>query len=223
MSITQAEAITAEEFRGAMLAAGEKLGEERDTLSELDAVAGDGDLGATLGAGFVHVREALVTVPDGDVGALLKQAGMMLARKAPSTIGALLGGAFMRVGGEFAGVSVLTAEDVARLMAALLVAVSERGGAVPGQRTIVDALDGASQAAAKAVGSGSSAEQTLTAAARGASEAADRTAQMEAKFGRAAWVAERARGQRDAGAVAWAIYLGALSASVSAAQLKTEV
>ncbi len=215
--------ITAEEFRRAMLAAGEKLDEERDTLSALDAAAGDGDLGATLGAGFTFVNGALLALPDGDVGALLKEAGVTLARKAPSTFGALLGGAFMRVGGEFAGVSALTAEDVVRLMSALLVAVSERGGAVPGQRTIVDALDGGASAAADAATAGSTADQTLAAAARGADEAAERTAQMEAKFGRAAWVAERARGERDAGAVAWAVYLGALSASVSAARSEAEV
>ncbi len=217
MSTTQAQAISTAMFRAGMLAAGQRIGEERDTLSELDAVAGDGDLGATLAAGFVHVEEALAGVQDNDIGALLKQSGVTLASKAPSTIGALLGGAFMRVGGEFAGVSVLTAEDVARLMAALLVAVSERGGAVPGQRTIVDALDGGSQAATAASASGASAEATLAAAAAGAAAAAERTAGMEPQFGRAVWVSERARGHRDGGAVAWAIYLEGLAQAVAAA------
>ncbi len=46
---------------------------------------------------------------------------------------------------------------------------------------------------------------------------------MEAKFGRAAWVAERARGERDAGAVAWSIYMSGLSAAVSAASREAGV
>jgi hypothetical protein len=37
---------------------------------------------------------------------------------------------------------------------------------------------------------------------------------MDAQFGRAAWVSERAKGHRDAGAVAWASYLGALAGSL---------
>lgn len=207
--------VTAPEFKAAMLAAGRATGGQREALSGLDAAAGDGDLGATLAAGFVHVDAALSALPDGeDVGALIKTAGMTLARKAPSTFGALLGGAFMRVGTEFQGVDELTAEDVARLMASLVTAVSERGGARPGQRTMVDALDGGASAATDAIAAGAGAVETLAAAARGATEAADATAEMDAEFGRAAWVSERARGHRDAGAVAWATYLSAIAESV---------
>jgi dihydroxyacetone kinase-like protein len=216
MTDTQ-DVISAAQFRAGMLAAGARIGEERDALSELDAAAGDGDLGATLAAGFAHVEEALVEVPPDDVGALIKQAGVTLARKAPSTIGALLGGAFMKVSADFQGASDLTAQDVVRLMSALLVAVSDRGGAVPGQRTIVDALDGASTAATEASTAGAGAQTTLSASATGAAAAADRTAEMEPQFGRAAWVSERARGHRDAGAVAWSIYLQALSDAVASA------
>jgi dihydroxyacetone kinase-like protein len=215
MGTGDSSTVSAATFKAAMLAAGKHMAEQRDTLSGLDAAAGDGDLGATLAAGFAHVDEALIALPDGqDVGAVIKQAGVTLARKAPSTFGALLGGAFMRVGTEFQGVNELTGEDVSRLMASLLTAVSERGGAVPGQRTMVDALDGGAAAAAAAAAAGSGAVESFTAAARGAAAAADATASMDAQFGRAAWVSERAKGHKDAGAVAWAIYIGALAGSI---------
>ncbi len=161
--------ITAAEFRDAMVAAGAKIDAERDTLSALDAAAGDGDLGATLGAGFTYVNDALLALPDGDVGAFLKEAGMTLARKAPSTFGALLGSAFLRCSQQFTGVSELTADDVVRLMVALTQAVSERGGAVPGQRTVVYALDGGARAATTAASSGCTAVEALAAAASAAS------------------------------------------------------
>lgn len=208
-----AATVSAANLKTAMLAAGRVMADERDALSGLDAAAGDGDLGATLAAGFGHVNEALAGLGDDDVGWLIKTAGMTLARKAPSTFGALLGGAYIRVGTEFLGTGELTAQDVARLMASLLNAVSERGGAVPGQRTMVDAMDGASRAAAAVAGE-ADAVQTLIAAAVGATEGADATAEMDAQFGRAAWVSERARGHMDAGAVAWATYLTALAQSV---------
>lgn len=209
------ESISAPVLKRAMLAAGDQISERRADLSALDAAAGDGDLGATLAPGFAHVRDALESLDDPDVGALLKQSGVTLARKAPSTIGALLGSAFMRAGTEFEGVDALSAPDVAGLMSALLDAVSERGGAVPGDRTVVDALDGAASAARQELVTGADAVDVLVAAANGAAAAAERTADMEAKFGRAAWVSERARGHRDAGAVAWAVYIGALANSVA--------
>lgn len=208
--------ISAVVFRQAMLAAGRRISQQRDTLSALDAAAGDGDLGATLGAGFVHVEESLAELPsDADIGALIKTAGITLARKAPSTFGALLGGAFMRVGAEFEGVRELSGADVARLMASLLVAVSERGGAMPGQRTVVDALDGSASSAREVAATVVGGTDTLAAAARGAESAAQQTANMKPEFGRAAWVPERAKGHRDAGAVAWAMYLSALADAVA--------
>ena len=215
MKVQDGTDIEAPAFRAAMLAAGAGIRAERDTLSALDAAAGDGDLGATLAAGFLHVEAVLNASSDDDIGGLLKQTGMTLASKAPSTIGALLGGALMKAGVEFQGTAGLGAEDVARLMRILRDAVSERGGAVPGQRTVVDALDGASRAADAAVHSHSQASDVLLDAARGARDAAERTAEMEAHFGRAAWVSERARGHRDAGATAWAIYLSALAESIA--------
>jgi dihydroxyacetone kinase len=210
-----ASTISAASFKTAMLSAGRAMSDQKDTLSGLDAAAGDGDLGATLAAGFAHVDEALTALSDEqDAGTLIKTAGITLARKAPSTFGALLGGAFIRVGPEFQGMQVLSADDVSRLMASLLSAVAERGGAEPGQRTMVDALDGGARAAAGAAEAGSGAVEVLDAAARGAADSADATAEMDAQFGRAAWVSERAKGHRDAGAVAWATYLNALAASI---------
>jgi len=223
MTTETGAAISAAVLKDAMLAAGRCINRQRDTLSELDAAAGDGDLGATLGSGFVQVEASLAELSaDADVGGMIKAAGMTLARKAPSTFGALLGGAFMRVGAEFQDLQVLSGEDVARLMASLLAAVSERGGAVPGQRTVVDALDGGAQAANGAVARGAGAAETLLAAARGAEAAAELTAEMKPEFGRAAWVAERAYGHRDAGAVAWAMYLSALADAVAAGMTSGE-
>ena len=216
MTTETGAAISTAVLKEAMLAAGRCISEQRATLSALDAAAGDGDLGATLGSGFVQVDISLSELSaDADVGGLIKTAGITLARKAPSTFGALLGGAFMRVAGEFQDIQVLSGGDVARLMASLLAAVSERGGAVPGQRTVVDALDGGAQAASDAASRGAGAAETLTAAACGAEAAAERTAEMKPEFGRAAWVAERAHGHRDAGAVAWAMYVSALADAVA--------
>ena len=191
---------------------------ERDALCALDAIAGDGDLGATLATGFSHVGSALEQMDGDDAGALLVEAGTQLARKAPSTIGALLGTAFMRAGAALRGVEALDSHHVVQLLSAALNGVVERGGAAPGQRTIVDGLDGSVAAAEQAETAGLLPVDVLAKAAEGAAAAADATANMEPQFGRAAWISDRARGSKDAGAVAWALYLGALAKACAQAQ-----
>jgi dihydroxyacetone kinase-like protein len=206
--------ISAPVFKQALLRAGDCVCEARDELCALDAAAGDGDLGATLATGFTHVRKALEESNEETVGAMLKQVGMQLASKAPSTIGALLSSAFLRAGIELDGVSDLQAGQVAAMLTATTAAVAERGGATIGQRTVLDAMDGAAVAASAAAESGASAYEALRAAVDGASRAAAATAEMAPRHGRAGWIGERARGLQDAGATAWATYLSGFEEGV---------
>ena len=212
--------IPAATLRAAMLAAGDRVCEERDALCALDALAGDGDLGATLATGFAHLRATLEQLDGADAGRLLLETGTQLARNAPSTIGALLGTAFVRAGAALQGVSELEPRHVTRFLVAALQGVAERGGASVGQRTVVDALDGSAHAAAEAEAQGLLAGDVLQKAAEGAVAGAEATATMEPQFGRAAWISDRARGNRDAGAVAWATYLGALAEACTGARTK---
>ncbi len=206
-----ATSISLQTFRQGLLAAGQRMADERDALCALDAAAGDGDLGATLAMGFTHVREALDASEATDAGRLLTETGQQLARKAPSTIGALLATAFMRAGAALSGVDSLGSPDIQRMLQAAFDGVAERGGAALGQRTILDAMSAAAQSATAAESAGRGPLDALRAAADGARAGADATANMEPVFGRAAWIADRARGTKDAGAVAWAIYMDALA------------
>jgi dihydroxyacetone kinase-like protein len=208
--------ISARDFKQALIRAGDRVCETRDELCALDAAAGDGDLGATLATGFTYVREALEESDEGAPSAMLTLVGLQLARKAPSTIGALLASAFLRAGKELNGVSDLQAGHVAAMLAATAAAVAERGGATIGQRTILDAMEGAATAAAVAFANGDDASETLHAAVAGARSAAAATADMEPRHGRAGWIGERARGFQDAGAVAWATYLSGFEEAVAA-------
>jgi dihydroxyacetone kinase-like protein len=210
--MSDAPALPAAEFRLALLAAGDRVTAARDDLCALDAAAGDGDLGATLATGFVHVREVLEADDGSDVGAMLVLVGRQLATKAPSTIGALLGTAFLRAGGRLAGVVEVRAADAAALLDAAAAGVAERGGAEAGQRTILDAMLPAAAAAERTAAEGGSATAAFEAAAAGARAGADATAGMEPQHGRAGWIADRARGTKDAGATAWATYLEGLAA-----------
>jgi dihydroxyacetone kinase-like protein len=203
--------ISLQTFRQGLLVAGRRVSAERDMLCALDAAAGDGDLGATLAMGFGHVGEALETSDAGDIGRLLAETGSLLARKSPSTIGALLATAFLRAGKALAGAVELDADDIVAMLRATYEGVADRGGAELGQRTVLDAMDGAVTGATQARDAGLGPFEALRSAAVGASAAADATQDMEPVFGRAAWIADRARGTKDAGAAAWALYVDGLA------------
>jgi hypothetical protein len=206
-------------FRDALLVAGERVVAAREELCELDAVAGDGDLGITLAVGFGHVRDVLESSESPDIGTMLTNVGVTLARKAPSTMGALLASGYIRAGKECHN-TVLTADDLASVLESLAAGVTDRGGAGVGQRTIVDAMCGGAVAARNACRDGAPPLDVLYEAAAGARSKAEDTARMEASFGRAFWLKERALGSQDAGAVAWAIYLEGLADGLAQALKK---
>lgn len=213
--MNQAQAITAEAFARAVVSAANRVRAARDELCALDAAAGDGDLGATLNIGFGEVIVLAEEVRGLAPGAVLLAAGRALARSAPSTCGALMATAFIQAARPIAGLSELAGGDVAAMLRAAATGVAERGGAQAGERTILDAILGSAQGAQAAASTGTSGIDVLAAAAAAARQSADATSHMEPKHGRAAWVKDRARGERDAGAVAWAAFVTGLADGAS--------
>ena len=64
-------------------AIGAKIEEEKEYLTELDNVIGDGDHGINMARGFQMVETKLPTLADKDIGTILKTVGMTLV----STVG----------------------------------------------------------------------------------------------------------------------------------------
>lgn len=211
-------AITAESLRSAITHAGANVIAAQDQLCALDASAGDGDLGATLATGFVAVNNRLSELDQAtDPGKLLTEAGTVLIRTAPSTIGTLLGGAFLRGGQALADDEALAPTDLAAALRAIATAVAARGGAAVGERTVLDALDPAAASAERSAAESASVPELVQAAARAARAGADATADMHPVHGRAAWIGARAVGQPDAGATAWAVFMEGLADGVAVA------
>jgi len=188
----------------------------RDELCELDAAAGDGDLGVTIATGFQAGEAYLAGSDEADPGTALVAVGGEFARKAPSTIGALLATAFMRGGKAIQGSDPIDAAAVAALLDAAATGVAERGRASAGERTVLDAMRPAADAALAAAGEGATGLEALRRAAAAGRAGAEATAEMEPRHGRAGWIPDRARGKPDAGAAAWAMFLASLETRVGA-------
>jgi dihydroxyacetone kinase-like protein len=192
-------------YNDGLIALADALDGAVDECTHLDAVAGDGDLGLTLGKIAEAIRSSLVdeeVVPSDH----LKAVGLAVAKAAPSTFGTLVATGFLR-----AAPAVQQADSNQAAIAAALRAAEEgiaaRGKAERGQRTALDALGPAADAFAAAPDLASA----WRAAAAAATEGAAATAQMQPIHGRAGWIAERARGNPDAGATAIAIAISGVA------------
>jgi phosphoenolpyruvate---glycerone phosphotransferase subunit DhaL len=233
--VTGGEVLGPADLARALLHACQRVRAARAELSALDAVAGDGDLGESLAIGFAAVAEALAPAaesapgttavagttpaagpaPTADAGTILVLAGTALSRAAPSTFGTLLGMAWRDAGRELGRTAELSAADVVRALDAMAAGVAKRGEVVAGQRTVLDGLLASRDTAAKAAARGAGAVAAIRAAAAGAREGAAATTAMRPQVGRAGWIGDRARGNPDAGATAWAVIASALAEELS--------
>lgn len=188
------------DLASALAALADAFDESVDICTSLDSRAGDGDLGVTVAKIAQAIRSSL-----GDVALApadrLKAVGVAIAKAAPSTFGTLIATGFLRASPAVAGDISGQVAVVAALRAAQD-GIAARGKSELGQRTLLDALMPATDALAAAPNLGDG----LRAAAAAAEGGAERTALMEPVHGRAGWIADRARGNPDAGAVAiaWA-------------------
>jgi ATP-dependent dihydroxyacetone kinase len=171
-------------------------------LTEMDRVAGDGDLGVSMERAARRVLLEVESYPLADVPATLRALGDTLRRALGGSSGPLYGVLFLRCGNALAESGGTRLVEWSAAIEQGSRAISELGGAKPGDRTMLDALDRFVQALKN--GSG------LDAAATAAEEGARDTAQMKPKAGRSSYLGERVLGTPDPGAKAVSIWLRAV-------------
>ena len=181
-------------------------------LTDLDAAAGDGDLGITMTKGFAAAANAAQGYAEKDAGKLLLLAGMAIAREAPSTLGPLIASGFMKGAKEVIGKETLAVADSVRFLSGFLRGIMDRGKSKPGEKTIIDVLLPAAEALEAA------AEQSFADAWQAALQAAEAglesTKQMKAQHGRAAYRAEDSIGKVDGGATVGVMLVKAIAEAV---------
>ncbi|EKK3988451.1 dihydroxyacetone kinase subunit DhaK [Cronobacter sakazakii] len=161
-------------------------------LNALDAKVGDGDTGSTFAEGARDIAQKLANnqLPLNDAAALLQLIGERLATVMGGSSGVLMSIFFTAAGQKVA--------DGAALPDALLAGLAQMkhyGGAAPGDRTLIDALQPALEALR---------DKGIAAAAQAAEQGAKATAQMgQARAGRSSYVgSDNLAGVEDPGAVA---------------------
>jgi phosphoenolpyruvate---glycerone phosphotransferase subunit DhaL len=185
--------------------------EQRDELTRLDAAIGDADHGANLDRGMTAVMSALAAESPTDPAAVLKTVATTLIRTVGGASGPLYGTFFRRASGALGGGG--SAAFAAALRAGLD-GVAARGKAVPGDKTMLDALGPACDALEGALADGQSLAEGLHAAAKGAARGRDATVPMVARKGRASYLGERSAGHQDPGATSAALLVEAAATAL---------
>ncbi len=204
------DALSIDDLKSVFAALERVMADNFQLLTDLDAVAGDGDLGITMTKGFAAANKATSDYAEKDVGKLLMLGGMAIAREAPSTLGTLLASGFMKGGKAVMGKERLALADSARMMDGFANGLMERGKAQPGEKTIVDALLPAADAL-QAVGPDATIAQAWAAALQAAEAGLEATRQMKAVHGRAAYRGEKSVGMVDPGATVGVMLIKAIA------------
>ncbi|MHC9297021.1 dihydroxyacetone kinase family protein [Mycobacterium sp. LTG2003] len=176
-------------------------------LGDIDAVAGDGDhgIGMQRGARAAVDAAAEAVARGAGAGAVLTGGADAWADRAGGTSGALWGLGLRALGATIGNEDKPDAKAVADGIAAALRRIREVGKADIGDKTLVDVLAPAAEALSSAVAAGRGLGESLALAADVADGAAQSTADLLPRIGRARPLAEKSIGTPDAGAVSMAL------------------
>lgn len=204
-----------EDVIAALTAASETIVAHRDELVELDRVIGDGDHGENMQRGFQTFVVAVTRATPGSPGAAVKLLATTLISTVGGAAGPLYGTACLRAATSLGDAAELTPETTVAALRAALGGVVARGKANVGDKTMVDALTPAVDAAERALGGGADVAGVLAAAADAAEQGADSTVPMVARKGRASYLGERSAGHLDPGARSTSLLLRAFANSAA--------
>ena len=172
----------------------------KERLTELDSAIGDADHGINMDRGFTAVKAEVAGHASSDIGSILQKVATVLIRSVGGAAGPLYGTFFLRAGAACAGITEIGAADVVAMFQAGIESVQQRGRAVAGDKTMMDALLPALEAMRKGIEGGGSLTDILDEGAAAAESGMLATVPMQARKGRASYLGARSIGHQDPGA-----------------------
>lgn len=193
--------------QGSLNAVADALIEAEEELGRIDALAGDGDHGQGMQRGSAAAKDAANQAIKAGAGSasVLAVAGDAWADRAGGTSGALWGLLLRSWSAELSDKGAIEDSAVVRGGRRALDAVMTLGRAKPGDKTLVDAFVPFVETLESAFASGKSLADAWNEAAEAAKAAAEATAPLVPKLGRARPLAEKSIGHPDAGAISLAL------------------
>lgn len=185
--------------RDCMIYVAQELVEQEAYLSELDRLCGDGDHGICIASGMRKTVLRLKTITAKNTPADVFQViGKTMLITVGGASGAFFGSMFVAAADDIADKKKVSVKDFASMWNAALLMIQKRGGAQPGDKTLVDALFAVVNTLAEC--EENTFIRALDQAQRSAYLGVEATKKMRAKFGRGKFLAGQALGYQDPGA-----------------------
>jgi dihydroxyacetone kinase-like protein len=153
-----------------------------------------------MNRGFKAVLTKLPAQEDKDISTILKTVGMTLLSTVGGAGGPLYSTIFLELGKTLANKEEIDLADWANALEAAEKGVQNRGKAVPGDKTMIDALEPAVAALKEALAQNLSFDEALQKSAVAAHKGMLATIPLVARKGRASYLGERSAGHQDPGA-----------------------
>ncbi len=187
----------------------EAIYENKQYLSDIDGLIGDGDHGINMNKGFQMCKDKLATQP-GDLAYSAGVLSKILMMKIGGSMGPLYGKLYSGFAKALTDKELIDKELMQEALCAMLSSIQSISPAKPGDKTLIDTLYPAIETYNKAIEEGKDFMESLDSMKIAAQEGRDSTKDMVAQLGRASRLGERSRGVLDAGSASCCLLLETL-------------
>ena len=184
--------------------------QNKEYLSEIDGLIGDGDHGMNMNKGFTMFADQIKDKESSFTGGL-DELGNVLFSKIGGSMGPIYGTVFMSMAEAGGKLEEIDLKGFAEMLGTGLSALQEVVQAQVGDKTLIDCLAPANDAIQKAAREGKDFAEALKEMKTAAEAGRDSTKDLAAKFGRSSRLGERSRGVLDAGSVSCCLILCAMA------------
>ena len=196
--------ITIKTFKEAFNNIEKELLSQKEYLNELDSSIGDSDHGQSVVKAFKGANEAINIKEEIDnIGELLLEVAKSIISSAGGATGPLYGSCFMAASKEIGSKEKLDLTGFKQFLEAMEKGLINRGGAEPGDKTMLDTLHPAVEEVKKA----DTLEEALSKALTAAEEGKESTKEMISGRGRSKRLGDRSKGHIDPGAASMFIII----------------
>ncbi len=193
--------ISGKEYLEYLENAAEKINENRDYITNLDATTGDGDHWVNMNMGFSKIIDSKNELENLRINELLKKIGMIMMSTIGGSSGALYGSAYIAAAKKVGDIEFLDEKSILDLLEAQSNAIMSRGKVEPGNKTMLDSLYPAFEKYKDEYLKRKIDKEALIKIEEAAKEGMLKTKDMVATKGRASYREDKGVGHLDPGAV----------------------
>lgn len=201
-------AISTDEVGRALELLLKKVTKEKEHLSDLDSITGDGDHGINMERGVAAAWSRVGHRTYDDMGTMMREIALNFMDAAGGYFGPLLGIFYLKMAERLAGKSTVQVDEYAAAMTEALGSLKRLGHAELGDKTMLDAMEPGVRALAG--NAHRSDEDALVAAAEAARAGMEGTKTMPHKLGRPPHEPERVTSTIDPGALSISMIFDAM-------------